>query len=192
MISKKSIILSSLVTILILCVAAVFVSTEALPKDQRNADLGIDISTYSFHVSTWIQRADEDEPTFWSHHAGVLTDIGADWIEDQLGDSPSTQPADYISLSLSSSSPATGWTQIPSEIVAGGLERAQGTYTSTGTGQWTIDYQWTSSTTHTDVQLTGLQYGASGDNNLLAADTFTPVTLNNGDKLTVTWTITVS
>jgi hypothetical protein len=191
LISKKNFIVSSLIVLLLLSIAA-FTYNPTLPKDQRDADLSIDISTYSFHVSTWIQRAGEDEPTFWSHHAGVLTTIGANWIEDQLGDSPSTSPADYISLSTSSSSPAAGWTQIVSEIASGGLSRAQGSYTSTGDGQWTIDYQWTASATHTDVQLTGLQYGASGDGNLLAADTFTPVTLNNGDKLTVTWTITVS
>ena len=192
MTSRKLVALSAtIITVLFVSVLAVSLNT-ALPNDKRDANLALDVSTYSFHVSTYIQRAGEDESTLWSHHAGVLADIGADWIEDQLGDTPSTSPADYISLSLSSSSPATGWTQIPSEIVAGGLSRAQGTYTSTGTGSWTIDYQWTATTTHTDVQLTGLQWAASGDGNLLAADTFTPVTLNDQDKLTVTWTITVS
>jgi hypothetical protein len=191
MFSKKSVLISSTLLILIFSTLALTL-TPPLPKDQRDATLSIDISTYSFHVTTEIQRAGEDESTFWSHHAGVLTNIGADWIEDQLGDSPSTQPADYISLSTDATSPVATWTQIISEIASGGLSRAQGTYASTGTGQWTISYQWTASATHTNVQLTGLQYGSSGDNNLLAADTFTPVTLNSGDKLTVTWTITVS
>jgi len=157
----------------------------------RNAQLAMDVGTHSIHVTVYIQRVGE-EKTFWDHHAGTLTTIGKNWIEDQLGDSPSTDPAKWISLSLSTDSPAAGWTQIPTEIVAGGLTRAAGTYASTGDGVWTEEYQFTASATHTDVQLTGLQWAVSGDNNLLGADTFTPVTLTSGDKLTVTWTITVT
>ena len=158
---------------------------------QRQATLNIDVGTMSLHVTVYVQRVGE-EPVFWSHHAGVLTTIGKNWIEDQLGDSPSTDPAKWISVSTSTDSPAAGWTQIPTEIATGGLERAAGTYASTGDGVWTISHQFTASATHTNVQLTGLQYAATGDNNLLGADTFTPVTLNSGDKLTVTWTVTVT
>ncbi len=139
----------------------------------------------------WLTRVGE-EPEFISHHAGTLTTIGKNWIEGIMGDAVGTTVAEWISLSLSTDSPAAGWTQIPVEIVAGGLERAAGTYASTGDGVWTIEYQWTSSATHVNVQLCGFQYGASGDGNLLWADTFSPVTLNSGDKLTVTGTTTIS
>lgn len=158
----------------------------------RNAELYVIVGTNSFHVTTWIQRAGETEWTFWSHHAGVLTTIGQNWIEDQMGDSPSTDPAKWISVSTSASSPSSAWTQIPTEIASGGLTRAAGTYASTGDGTWTISYEFTASGTHTSVQLTGLQWAVSGDGNLLASDTFTPVTLNSGDKLTVTWSASVS
>lgn len=158
----------------------------------RDVSVGVDVGTNSFHVTVHIQRVGESEPTFWSHHAGTLTTLGKNWIEDQMGDSPSTDPAKWISLSLSTDTPSAAWTQIPAEIVAGGLERAAGTYASTGDGVWTIEYQFTASATHTDVQLCGFQYAVSGDNNLLWADTFTPVTLNSGDKLTVTGTTTIS
>ena len=76
--------------------------------------------------------------------------------------------------------------------MANGLARSAGTYTSTGAGVWTIVYQFTATDAHVNVQLTGLQWAVSGDNNLLGADTFTATTLANGDKLTVTWTITVT
>jgi len=164
---------------------------------QRNAELLLDVGTYSFHVTIQLQREGEDEPTFWDHNAGVLTTIGKNYIEGKLGDSSyanNTKFADDISVSTDTGSPAAGWTEIPSEITTGGLDRNSGTYTSTGDGQWTIEYQFTASATHTDVQLTGLQWDPTdgSDNDLLAADTFTPVTLNSGDKLTVTWTITAS
>lgn len=125
------------------------------------------------------------------HHAGVVTTIGLNWIEDQLGDSPSTDPADYISTSNDASSPSAAWTQIPNEIVANGLTRAQGSYTSTGDGVWTIDHDFSVSGTQS-VQLYGLQYGASGDNNLLCSDTSAQKNCVNGDTLSVTFTITVT
>jgi len=158
---------------------------------ERNAALGMDVGTNSLHVTVYLQRVGE-EPQFWSHHPGQITTIGLNWIENQLGDSPATDPAEWISVSSNDTSPAAGWTQIIDEIAADGLTRASGAYTSTGDGVWTISYQFTASGTLTDVQLTGLQWAASGDSNLLGADTFTPVTLNDGDKLTVTWTITVT
>jgi len=127
-----------------------------------------------------------------SRHAGVLTTIGLNYIEDQLGDSAGAE-ADYISLTTSASAPTNAWTIIPSEIVSGtGLDRAQGTYASTGNGVWTITKQFTASGTHTAVQCAGFNWASSGDNNLLCADTFTSTTLISGDKLTVIGTFTVS
>jgi len=161
----------------------------------RYAKLNIDVGTNSLHVTVYVQRVGE-EPVFWSHHAGVLTTIGKNYIEGKLGDSSyanNTDFADDISVSTSTDSPAAGWTQIPTEITSGGLERASSTYASTGDGVWTISHQFTASATHTNVQLTGLQWRLTPlDNTLLGADTFTPVTLNSGDKLTVTWTVTVT
>lgn len=187
--NKKRLSLISLGLIAILTVVAIFAFQAGVY--YRDATLNLDVGTSSLHVTVYVQRVGE-ENKYWDHHAGVLTTIGLNWIEDQLGDSPDTNPAKWISVSMDTGSPVVGWTQIPAEIVSGGLTRAAGTYTSTGDGVWTIDYQFTASATHTDVQLTGLQYAVSGDNNLLGADTFTPVTLNSGDKLTVTWTITVT
>ncbi len=164
---------------------------------ERQVELGIDVGTYSMHINIYVQRAGSDEIEVIKDgvlldNSGVLTTIGLNWIEDQLGDSPSTDPAKWISVSTDPGSPSAAWTQIPTEIASGGLTRTAGTYTSTGDGVWTISNQFTASATHTDIQLTGLQYAVSGDNNLMASDTFTIVTLNNGDKLTVTWTNTVS
>lgn len=158
---------------------------------SRKAQLAIDVGTNSFHVTVYIQRVGE-EKQYWDHHAGTLTTIGKNFIEDMLGDSPQADPAKWITLSLNGGAPAAGWTEIPAEIAAGGLSRAAGTYASTGDGVWTIEHEFTASAGHVDVQLTGLQWVNAGDGNLLAADNFAAVTLANGDKLTITWTITVT
>ena len=98
---------------------------------ERNAALSMDVGTHSLHVTVNLQRVGELEPTFWSHHPGVLTTIGKNWIEDQLGDSPSTDPAKWISVSTNVTEPSAAWTEIPQEIAADGLTRASGTYAST-------------------------------------------------------------
>lgn len=193
--SKKIIGVTAAFIVLLALVA--FLSFGYGASLERRAALSIDVGTYSLHVTVYIQRAGEEEPTYWDHHAGTLTTIGKNYIEGKLGDSSyanNTKFADDISVSTSTDSPAEAWTQIPTEITTGGLERASGTYASTGDGVWTVSHQFTASATHTNVQLTGLQWDATAgsNNDLLGADTFTPVTLNSGDKLTVTWTITAS
>jgi hypothetical protein len=124
------------------------------------------------------------------HHAGVLTTIGKNWIEDQLGDSPSVNPADYISLSNSTSSPSSGWTDIPEEITTGGMSRAQGTYQNEGDGVWNITKAFSPTETNSS-RLTGLNWG-TGASELLASDTFTVINYQNGDTVTITWQITVT
>lgn len=124
----------------------------------------------------------------------LMVTIGFDWVEDQLGDSPDTVAAQWISLSLSTSSPDAGWTQIPAEIVADGLSRAAGTYSDEGTGAWNIVATFTATAPHIDVQLTGLHWAlAPLDGNLMAANTFTtPVTLAIDDTLKITWELSLS
>ena len=128
--------------------------------------------------------------------SNLVVNAGLEWIELQLGsDSPTATSAQYISLSTDGTSPVAGWTQIISELTTvpgSGLARALGAYTSAGTGSWTIVKQFTADATFTDVQLSGLQWASSGDNNLLAANTFTAVSLVTDDLLTVTWTISVA
>lgn len=156
--------------------------------------------TNTFSIRGWVTvdayHYDEATGTYvhFYHDEGSndLVNIGLDWIEDQLGDSPSDNASKWISLSLDPGSPAAGWTVIPAEITTGGLERAVGNYASTGTGNWTITKTFTAGAIHDNVRLTGLQWALTPlTNNLLAANTFTPVSLGDGDSLTITWALTV-
>lgn len=125
----------------------------------------------------------------------LITNIGKDFVKTQIADNPNTgNKAIYIALSTNSSTPAATWTILPNEINSGGLARATGTYTSTGTGQWTVSKTFTATSSFTGVQLAGLHWSATSgsDNNLFAANTFSSVNLISGDQLTVTWTITVT
>ena len=144
------------------------------------------------HVIT--RETDGSFTILLGHHAGVLTTLGLNWLEDQIGDSPGTAPAGFISLSTSASGPSAAWTIIPTEIKNGGLVRKAAAYTSTGNGAWTEVHQFTANATHTGVQLMGVNWVVTkqADNTLLCADTFTPVNLNAADKITATMAFAIS
>lgn len=148
---------------------------------------GTDFSV-EIHVSMWHYR--DGILLDYSHHAGVLTTLGANWIEDQMGDSPGTDPAKWIAVSNDATPPAAAWIVIPTEITTNGLGRAPGTYASTGDGTWTITKSFSVTGTQS-CQLTGLYWALAGDF-LLCADTFTQVNAEDGDTLEIEWSLSVT
>ena len=158
--------------------------------------------TNTFSIKGWVtvdayhyDKATGTYVLFYHHESSnLVVNIGKDWVEVQLGGTPGAS-AHWISLSTSTAALDPTWTVIPTEITADGLERASGTFDGTpGTGQWTITHTFNATGTHTNVQLTGLNWGAGPppDSTLFAANTFDPVSLSSGDSLTVTWTLTVT
>jgi len=129
----------------------------------------------------------------------LLVNQGKDYILelmsgiDQVGATPGTDYAKYISLSTNSTAPDASWTVIPDEITSGGLERAAGTCTRNTVGNWTCEHTFTATTSFTGVQLTGLNWnGTAGAHSLVAAAQFSAVNLEADDQLQIKWTITVS
>lgn len=167
----------------------------SLTFHYRNAELNIDIATHSFHMHAYVTRVDGTVEDL-GYHAGSLTTTGKNFIEGILGNDAFANATHYIqygSLSTSATAFDAGWVNIPSEITTDGLERAEMTYASTGDGVWTLTHQWTASGTHTNVQRVGFNWDSvANDGSLAWADLFTAVTLNSGDKLTVTGTTTVA
>lgn len=191
--TKNRLIAGVALIVLIGLVGAIAINVVDLEQSPETA------TSLSLRGNVVVEAHHYDEATgtyvlfYRDESSNLVVDTGLEWIELQLGsESPTAVAAQFISLSLDTTEPVAGWTQIISEIAAGGLTRAEGTYESTGTGVWTITKTFTASATHTNVQLTGLQWADSGDDNLMAANTFTPVTLTNGDALTVTWTLTLT
>ena len=127
--------------------------------------------------------------------AGVLTNIGKDWIELQISGVSTTDRAIYCADSNDATDPALAtWTQLPSEIINNGLDRQIGTYASTGVGTWTVTCA-KSVTGTQSTQLWGLHWITTdnSNNNLLCSDTG-PLQKNcvAGDTLTETWSCTVA
>lgn len=159
-----------------------------IPEKGLIVDIPLEIHLRIRHYRNGVLLSDEIG-------AGYLTNIGKDWIEQQMGASDGTQEALYCADSNDATDPPeVTWTILPSEITANGLDRQTGVYTSTGTGQWEVEV--TKAVTGTQsTQLWGLHWIVTdaSDNNLLCADSGpSQKNCENGDTLTETWTLTVS
>ena len=102
-----------------------------------------------------------------------------------------TNATKYIALS-NDASPDASWTKLPNEITGSGLARAAGTVTIINSTAFQVEHKFTASATVT-VQCSGLHWSpdSGSDGNLFAANTFTQVTLNQNDNITVRWTVNI-
>ena len=151
------------------------------PKDGMNFGVEIHVDMYHYRDGLLVDH---------SHHPGVLTTLGQNFIEDQLGDSPATDSAKWIGLSNDATGPSAAWVVLPAEIAANGLGRAVGTYVDDGDGSWNITKTFSVTGTQS-CQLTGLYWAVSGSF-LLCADTFTLVNAEDGDSLEIVWSLSVA
>jgi len=164
-----------------------FMNLGTLTEDG-NIDNGF---TRSAQACVW--KNDE----FLGCNHNVLTTEGADYIEDQIGDSPSaTLIGKYVGVSNDSSytaSAAHGETEwVAVEAVADGLNRATGTYGDIGTGNWWINYTWTATGTTTNIKNAALLTNGTGGTLIAEAALSSTVNLENGDTLKIAWNNTVS
>lgn len=115
-----------------------------------------------------------------------------------------TQPAvfKYLYLSTDSASPAAGDCAagaanctLASVLTTNGMAPATGTFAHTnGASTATLTYTWTAVTSSTsNVQKAAICNNVTpGSGTCAFENTFTPVSLNVGDQLQLTWTITIS
>jgi len=135
-----------------------------------------------------------DPRTLYATRQGtnLVTDAGFDVISAQIsGSASATAVCKYIAVTNTAITPAAGDTTLSGEISSNGLSRAAGTYAhTTGVHSFTVAKTFTATGTQAS-QATGL-FDASSTGNLCAELTYTSVTVNNGDTLTVTWTWNLS
>lgn len=146
---------------------------------------------YGSAVCNHVTRADGTVEELGCSH-NTVTDLGLDGIQDYLMTGGGTA-FDYIALcnaSIVCNASAAGSVTLDSEVAGCGMDRAQGTTAELGTGNWSVYKEFTSTCNGFITNKTGL-FNDSADDRLLAENTFTLVTLQNNDKLTINWTIFV-
>jgi hypothetical protein len=124
-------------------------------------------------------------------------DAGASFVANQISGTVAAV-AKYLALTSSTTlSPAKGDTTLASEITTNGLARASATYggytapsSLNGTASFTLTYTWTATATQT-VGGIGIFNAASAGTLLAEAALSQNYTLNSGDSLAITYTITI-
>ena len=149
------------------------------------------------HFDNWVTiTARHADGTIFAERKvhNLVTNAGFDLISKAVSDT-ATQPSacNWIAVTNTAITPAAGDTTLSGEIVTNGLTRAgaQGTFAHTnGQQTYTVTRVFTATGTQAS-QATGL-FNASSTGTLCYEATYTQVTVNSGDTLTVTWTVTLS
>jgi hypothetical protein len=168
--------------------AHVNVSAAATVGRSRAPQQGI-------HLDNWVDivARHPDGTVFARRHVhNLVTNAGFDLISKAVSDT-ATQPAacNYVAVTNTAITPAAGDTTLSGEISSNGLSRAIGTFAHTnGTYTYTVTKIFTATGTQAS-QASGL-FNAASTGSMCYEATYTQVTVNNGDTLTVTWTITLS
>lgn len=155
---------------------------------------GVNVESMAVKVDTNVLLTRLGQIIESDRHAGVLTTIGKDFIEQQISGTASTTDAIYISCDdTDASGLSAASTKLTSETDDNGITRATGTYASTGAGTWTVTKAFSITGTQA-VQTYGLQWSATkqSDNNLLCYDTSAVKNCVDGDTLTITWSLSDS
>jgi len=138
---------------------------------------------------------DEETEKVWNQ----ITNSGRDFLHQQgyqgTGASQGSYTAgnglNYIALTNTAVTPAAGDTTLSGEIVANGLARAQGTVSHTGsTNTTTVANTFTCASAPQAAQAAAL-FTASSSGTMNHELTFTQRSLQIGDQLVVTYTITL-
>lgn len=161
--------------------------------------MGSDISDsdsikYHSSVCTAVVRADGTyEPNGCS--SNTLTTAGKNLIKNALAFGGTVGNVTYIGLCNASgpgcNASSADNTILDDEYAAGGLSRGGGNYASQGTGNWSVYKTFTATANNLLTNKTGLFNNSAADT-LFAENTFTLVTLQTNDQLTINWTIWVS
>lgn len=123
----------------------------------------------------------------------VLYTTGANLIRTYLGDTGGgTDEVDQISLCNATAgcgTPVAGKSEAFTAYANCGLQEATGTYGALGNGNWSI---YTTFTSTCDNVITNMTRLGNTNNDDFAGNSFTLVTLQTNDQLTINWTISVS
>lgn len=124
----------------------------------------------------------------------LLTTAGRDWMHSQVYTLTTSAPrgSNFIALTTDTAAPGVGDSVLASEITTGGLARVESNALvhTPNTNQTLLAKTFTATATHTAIQKSGL-FTASSAGTMTHEATFTPVTLNSSDTLTISWTVTL-
>lgn len=159
--------------------AVMYSMTPLTPITDHHSVLG-----HGSDVDVFVKRYGSDwEP--WDSNTNLITSAGLNLVRSVLGQGEGAH-INHLALG-NTTAPVAGSTTHPGLISSLGLTSADGTfYEESQNGNWTIGHTWTATGTIL-VNTTGL-YNDTNSGTYFAGTTFTAVTLNNNDQLSVNYT----
>ncbi len=191
--TEHKILLAAIALCGVILAGAAFLPAPELSGTPGDDGLNQNIN-YKGHVDVYKIPAGSNEKQLVDSKDNLLVTNGKTYIRTQIGSGSATgsSSASYLTLSNDATAPDAAWVDVPTEIVANGLSRAQGAYAANGTGAYNYTKLWTA-TGAQSAQLVGLNYGnTANDGTLFAAVAFTPVTLAINDQLQIIYSISIS
>ena len=174
---------------------AFFIGTPVNNVDDSNSqEISYGSEVCFFTTGDFEGRNNEPNIGVWEEvecDSNVLYDTGAEAIENLLSVGLNSKYTNITLCNASatcgspSASASEGWT----EYVNSGLKGTEGSKTDNGNGNWTISNTYTASA---DNLLTNVTRIGNTTGGYLAGNSFTLVTLQTNDQLTVNWTIWVT
>ena len=156
----------------------------------RSPDHPILADSLTPRVPNWVHLVARhaDGTVFYDQTVHNLrTNAGINWQYNQMAGTTAAA-CTYLALSNDSGTPAVADTAVASEITTNGLARASATPAHTANAtSYTLSYTFTA-TGAQSAQKAGMLNAASSGT-LCFENTFSPVNMNSGDTLSVTWTI---
>jgi len=122
----------------------------------------------------------------------LLTNLGAEFVEQQLRAPQSLNKTNWISVSNVSGDCVATATKLANELTTMSLARASCTQQDLGTGNYSCEKTFTATGSVAAAQIAGLNYNSTMEPSLFACSTFTSVNLEKDDQLTLRWNITIS
>ena len=147
---------------------------------------------YSASVCTTVTRVSGGVGGLGCSH-NLLFNSGREIIEDYLGASGGSGSAVtkvvLCNASAGCDAPLATSAEAFKAFVGCGLDNATGSYSSNGVGNWTVLKTFTSTCNNMLTNVTRLQ---SANGTAFAGNSFTIVTLQNLDTITINWTISTN
>jgi hypothetical protein len=122
----------------------------------------------------------------------IVTNAGLNHLKEFLGQGNAGSVNASIITVGNGTAPVAASTTLNNEITDCGFSRQGATYTSIGTGNWSLTKTWTDVSCNGLVVNTTALFNASTSGTMFAGNSFTSVTLQSNDQLNVTWTIWVT
>jgi hypothetical protein len=162
-----------------------FASTSTTPVISGN------VINYHSDVCVIVDKASGEEQTVEClNNPNFFTPEGKNAVMDKVGVGSSSTA--FSQIALCNISTATGGAGVNQCYVAGGLTNATGTFLKVSNpGNWSISSTFTATGDGLTVNGTGLLNGSTTGAVFFANNSFTQVTLNTNDQITIRWNISI-